>query len=69
MFVHVDVEHCLKRHVERSVVFAGKLVGTMLFEPVAERLGYKYTMYIAATIQCVALVGKPALHIIHCFHS
>ena len=39
------------------VVFGGKLVGTMLFEPIAERLGYKYTMYICAAIQIVGLIG------------
>nr|XP_018265101.1 uncharacterized protein I303_03284 [Kwoniella dejecticola CBS 10117]OBR87259.1 hypothetical protein I303_03284 [Kwoniella dejecticola CBS 10117] len=42
--------------IMNSVVFAGKLVGTMLFEPIAERLGYKYTMYITALIQFVALI-------------
>ncbi|WVW80523.1 hypothetical protein I302_102508 [Kwoniella bestiolae CBS 10118] len=42
--------------IMNSVVFVGKLVGTMLFEPIAETIGYKYTMYICSVIQCVALI-------------
>ncbi|WVQ98401.1 hypothetical protein IAU59_005524 [Kwoniella sp. CBS 9459] len=42
--------------IMNSVVFAGKLVGTAIFEPIAERFGYKYTMCLAAALQCVALV-------------
>ncbi|WVF72551.1 hypothetical protein IAT40_007368 [Kwoniella sp. CBS 6097] len=42
--------------IMNSVVFAGKLVGTAIFEPLAERLGYRNTMCVAAVLQCVALV-------------
>ncbi|WVQ68314.1 uncharacterized protein L199_006521 [Kwoniella botswanensis] len=42
--------------IMNSVVFAGKLVGTMAFEPIAERMGYKKTMYISAIIQFIGLI-------------
>lgn len=43
---------------DRIVVFAGKLVGTVAFEPIAERIGYRNSMYLSATIQCIAIIGK-----------
>ncbi len=39
-----------------SVVWPGKIFGTFMFEPLAERLGYKRTMYIVAFVQFVALI-------------
>ena len=40
----------------RLVVFVGKLVGAILFEPVIERVGCKVTLYIGACIQIVGIV-------------
>jgi MFS family permease len=39
-----------------SVVWPGKIFGTFMFEPLAERLGYKRTMYIVAFVQFIALI-------------
>lgn len=39
-----------------SVVWPGKIFGTFMFAPLAERLGYKKTMYIVAVVQCLGLI-------------
>ena len=39
-----------------KVVWIGKLAGTMIFEPVLERTGYKIMMYIICAIQAVAII-------------
>ena len=41
-----------------SIVWPGKLLGTLCFEPLVERVGYKISMYIVALIQTVALIGE-----------
>ena len=44
------------------MVFAGKLVGTVAFEPIAERIGYKNSMYLSAVIQCIAIIGQSVIY-------
>lgn len=39
-----------------AVVFVGKLIGAMLFEPVIERVGCKKTLYIGSSIQIIGIV-------------
>lgn len=41
-----------------SVNWTGKLVGCAIFEPLAERLGFKKTFYILAAIQIVAVIRE-----------
>ena len=41
-----------------SVVWPGKLAGTILFEPIVERLGFKKTIMLTASIQLVALISE-----------
>lgn len=47
-----DVRQCLLV----TVVWAGKITGTILFEPLVSRLGYKLTMYLVCVFQAVAIV-------------
>ena len=32
--------------------------GTLIFEPVVERIGHKWTMYFVAALQCIALISE-----------
>lgn len=50
-----------------SVVWPGKLTGTIIFEPILERLGYKKTAILVAVIQIVALISKWTLPPITCY--
>lgn len=43
-------------HCAIQVVFVGKLVGAILFEPVIERVGCKVTLYIGSAIQILGIV-------------
>lgn len=39
------------------MVWIGKITGTIVFEPVAERFGYKVVMYIVAVLQCIGVIS------------
>lgn len=47
-----------RKAIMNSVVWPGKLTGTLIFEPLLERLGYKRMAYLVACIQIVALIGE-----------
>lgn len=40
------------------VVWPGKLAGTLAFEPVVERCGFKRTMYICCVVQAIAIISE-----------
>jgi hypothetical protein len=40
-----------------SVVWPGKLAGTIIFDPILHRLGYRKTALLVACIQFVALIS------------
>jgi len=40
------------------VPWVGKLTGTMIFESILERVGYRNIMYIVGVIQIIALIGE-----------
>lgn len=40
-----------------SVVWPSKLLGTIIFEPLVQRVGYKVSMYIVSLFQIIALIG------------
>lgn len=40
------------------VPWVGKLTGTMIFEPILERVGYRNIMYIVGVIQIIALISE-----------
>lgn len=46
-----------RQSIMNSVVWPGKLTGTLIFDPVLERLGYKRTAFLVACIQTVALIS------------
>ncbi|GFZ52326.1 hypothetical protein JCM24511_10099 [Saitozyma sp. JCM 24511] len=41
------------KSIMNSVVWPGKLLGTIVFEPMVEKIGYKRSMYIVAVIQAL----------------
>ena len=43
-----------------TVPFVGKFVGSAIFEPVLERIGFKMTIYIVCIIQVVAIIIERA---------
>ena len=45
-----------------SVVWIGKFTGTLVFEPIIERVGHKWTMYCVAVLQMIALIS--GLHLL-----
>jgi len=45
-----------RRATMNSVVWAGKLTGTILFEPIVSRFGYKWTVYGVCLLQIVAVI-------------
>lgn len=49
-----------RKSIMNSVVWIGKLCGTMLFEPILERIGYKKTIYVVCAIQIVAIISMSA---------
>ena len=46
-----------RKSIMNSIVWPGKLTGTIIFEPILERLGYKKTALLVACIQIVALIS------------
>ena len=51
------------------MVFLGKLVGAILFEPVIERVGCKKTLYIGASIQILGIIRTSFLSILPIWHN
>ena len=47
------------------VIYIGRLVGCTTFEPVAERLGYRKILFIAAWLQIIAVIGMLSLSFPH----
>ncbi|KAH8901337.1 general substrate transporter [Thozetella sp. PMI_491] len=45
-----------RKSIMNSVNWTGKLVGCAIFEPMIERLGFKKTVYVLASIQIVAVI-------------
>ncbi|WVQ85136.1 hypothetical protein IAT38_007301 [Cryptococcus sp. DSM 104549] len=45
-----------RKSIMNSVVWIGKGLGTIAFEPVLEKLGYKWTMYIVCAIQTIGII-------------
>jgi MFS family permease len=41
-----------------TVVWIGKALGCLLFEPLVSRIGYKKVMYIVLVIQTVGVIGE-----------
>ena len=46
------------------VVWPGKLLGTIAFEPLAERLGYKKTIYFTCFAQIVGVLSNSSLTVL-----
>jgi hypothetical protein len=41
-----------------AVNFLGRLSGTTTFEPVVERIGFKYLILFTAALQIIAVIGE-----------
>jgi hypothetical protein len=46
------------RWLTRSVIFLGKGVASLCFEPTVERLGFKWTLYILCGVQCLGAISE-----------
>lgn len=47
--------------LSHAVVYVGRLAGTVTFEPIAERYGYKVLLAAIATVQVVSVISEPFL--------
>ena len=43
---------------DSTAVYAGKLAGALLFEPLCERIGFRYFMYLTCAVQLVATISE-----------
>lgn len=41
-----------------SVIFLGKGVASLCFEPTVERLGFKWTLFILCGVQCLGAISE-----------
>lgn len=58
-----------RRATMNSVVWIGKFIGTAIFEPIVERLGYKHTVYLVVLIQVVGVIIERKSAIRRCLQS
>lgn len=47
-----------RKAIMNSMVWPGKLLGALAFEPLLERVGYKRSIYVCVAFQMVAVTGE-----------